>query len=164
MYDQDFDSPRSEENMGMKIGSLHVRRSILIQAAPSRVWQEFESFERVSAWLNLGHELHTFESTIGGEVKMSVGIGGERRFYAGTILIFDPEREVSFDSQWEPPHGWPLPTFWTIRLTPVYDATLVEIFHHGFERLGAEAADNLEAYEDGWDGKHLKALRSIVES
>jgi hypothetical protein len=44
MYDQDFDSPRSEENMGMKIGSLHVRRSILIQAAPSRVWQEFESF------------------------------------------------------------------------------------------------------------------------
>jgi hypothetical protein len=56
-----------------------------------------------------------------------------------------------------------VPTLWTIRLTPIYDATLVEIFHHGFERLGVDAADNLEGYESGWDVKHLKALRAIVE-
>ena len=43
------------------------------------------------------------------------------------------------------------------------EATMVELFHHGFERLGAEAADNLQGYEEGWDVKHLKALRSIVE-
>ncbi len=41
---------------------------------------------------------------------------------------------------------------------------MVELFHHGFERLGAEAADNLQGYEEGWDIKHLKALRSIVTS
>ena len=58
---------------------------------------------------------------------------------------------------------WPVPTFMTIRLTPLYDATLVEIFHHGFERLGIDAADNLQGYEEGWDIKHLKALRAIVE-
>ena len=40
---------------------------------------------------------------------------------------------------------------------------MVELFHHGFERLGADAADNLEAYESGWDVKHLKALRASVE-
>ena len=69
---------------------------------------------------------------------------------------------MSFTSQWDEPHSWPLPTFWTIRLTPVYEGTLVEILHHGFERLGAEAAENLEGYEEGWDIKHLKALRAIV--
>jgi hypothetical protein len=57
-----------------------------------------------------------------------------------------------------------VPTFWTIRLTPIYDATLVELFHHGFERMGADGADLLEAFESGWDVKHLKALRAIVES
>ena len=150
--------------MGMKIGSLHVRRSILIQAPPNRVWQEFESFERISSWLNLGHELHEFDPKLGGGVRMSVEIAGERRHYGGSILIFDPEREVSFESQWDEPHNWPVPTFWTIRLTPIYDGTQVEIYHHGFERMGADAASLLEGYEDGWDVRHLQALRSIIES
>ena len=149
--------------MGMEISRLNVRRSILIQASPARVWQEFRSFDSIAAWLNRGHELHTFEPMVGGRVAMSVEIEGERRHYGGPVLIFEAEREVSFESQWEPPHNWPVPTFWTIRLTPVYDATMVEIFHHGFERLGLEAADNLQGYEDGWDVRHLKALRSIVE-
>ena len=150
--------------MRLTIGSIHVRRSILCKAPPARVWQEFQTFERVSAWLNLGHELHGFEPRVGGDVKMSVEIDGERRYYGGSVLVFDPEREVSFECQWEPPHDWPVPTFWTIRLTPNYDATLVEIFHHGFERMGADAADLLEGYESGWDTKHLRALRAIVES
>ena len=135
--------------MGLTIGSLQVRRSILIEAPPARVWQEFESFERISAWLNLGHELHVFEPRVGGDVRMSVEIDGERRHYGGPVLIFDPECEVSFE---------------TIRLTPHYDATMIEIFHHGFERMGADGADNLQGYESGWDIRHLKALRAVVES
>lgn len=47
---------------------------------------------------------------------------------------------------------------------PHYGATMVEIFHHGFERLGADAAVNLEGFESGWDIRHLKALRGIVQS
>jgi hypothetical protein len=95
---------------------------------------------------------------------MSVEIEGEQRHYGGPVLIVDTAREVSFESQWDAPNAWPVPTFWTIRLTPQYDATLVEIFHHGFERLGIDAADSLQGYEDGWDIKHLKALRAICES
>ena len=149
--------------MGMEIGCLHVRRSILIQASPAPVWAEFESFDRIKAWLNRGHELHTFEPRVGGQVAMSVEIDGERRHYGGSVLIYEPEQEVSFESQWEPPHNWPVPTFWTIRLTPLYDGTMVEILHHGFERLGVQAADNLQGYEDGWNIVHLKALRTIIE-
>ncbi len=42
--------------------------------------------------------------------------------------------------------------------------TQVEIIHHGFERLGTAASATLEAYEAGWDNKHIKALRALVET
>ena len=149
--------------MGIQISLLNVRRSILIQASPARIWQEFETFERIAAWLGRGHQLHTFEPRVGGAVDMSVEIDGTRRHYGGPVLFYERDREVTFESNWEPALAWPVPTLWTIRLTPLYDGTLVEIFHHGFERLGVDAADNLQGYEDGWDVKHLKALRAIVE-
>ena len=63
--------------MGLRISLLNVRRSILIQASPTRVWQEFESFERIAAWLGHGHQLHVFEPRLGGQVDMSVEIDGE---------------------------------------------------------------------------------------
>jgi uncharacterized protein YndB with AHSA1/START domain len=149
--------------MGITIGVLNVRRSILIQAAPERVWQEFESFERIAAWFGRGHELHRFEPKLGGQVEMSVEIGGERQAYGGPVIVFECERELSFESNWHAAsRAWPVSTFFTFRLTPVYDATMVEIFHHGFERLGADAADSLQGYEEGWDVKHLTALRAIV--
>jgi uncharacterized protein YndB with AHSA1/START domain len=148
--------------MGTTIGVLHVRRSILIQATPARVWQEFTTPERIRNWLNLGHTVHEFEPRVGGRVEMSVEIGADRRDFGGEVLVFAAEREVTFAIQWRPPHEWPVPTFWTIRLTPLYDGTHVELFHHGFERLGAEAADILEGYEDAWDARHLKALRAAV--
>ena len=58
--------------MGVQDGSLNVRRSILIHATAARVWQEFEAFERMQTWLNLGHVLHRFEVRVGGIVEMSV--------------------------------------------------------------------------------------------
>ena len=150
--------------MGLDIGLLNVRRSIFIEASPTRVWQEFESLERIAPWFGLGHELHKFDVALGGQVDMSIESDGERSHYGGPIVVFEPGREVSFESNWEGANAWPVPTFFTIRLTPLYDGTLVELFHHGFERLGAAAADNLEGYEEGWGLNHLKALREIVEA
>lgn len=150
--------------MGMQIGVLQVRRSVFIKATPQRVWREFSTFEAISNWLDQGHSLHKFEPKVGGTVEMSVQIGGEDRYYGGRVIVYEVDREVSFESQWQPPYSWPVPTYWTIRLSPVYGSTLVELFHHGFERLGDQAADNLLGYEEGWDVRHLKTLRSIVES
>lgn len=79
--------------MGIQISLLHVRRSILIQAPPARVWSEFASFERISAWLNLGQRLHVFEPRVGGRVEMSVELDSVRRHYGGSVLICEPERE-----------------------------------------------------------------------
>lgn len=150
--------------MGLEIGTLHVRRSIFINAAPEAVWQHFATFEGICGWLDHGHTVHQFEPKVGGTVDMSVEIDGEPRHYGGPVLVFETGSEVSFESQWEGDRAWPMPSFWTIRLTSLYGGTSVELFHHGFERMGAEAADQLEGYEGGWGINHLQALRSLVES
>ena len=150
--------------MGMAIGPLHVRRSILINAPASRIWEEFASFDKIARWFDLGHQLHTFEPDVGGAVEMSIeGDAGARLHYSGSVLLIEPEREISFATRWHPVAEDPHPTLWTIRLTPMYEGTHVEIFHHGYEQFGAGAADALEGFEGGWDMKHLRALRGVVE-
>jgi uncharacterized protein YndB with AHSA1/START domain len=152
-----------EETMGVQIGALNVRRNIFINASPSRVWREFNSFEAIAAWFGRGHTLHALDLRLGGECAFSVEIEGERRAYGGKIIVFEPEREMTMEWNWEKPWSWPAPTLVTIRLTPLYDGTLVEIFHHGFERFGIQAADELEGYEQGWRMNHLTALRATIE-
>lgn len=150
--------------MSTAIGPLHVRRSVLIDASAQRVWREFETPARVKAWLNSGHTLHDIELRVGGAVDFSVQIEGENRHFGGSVLVLEQAREMTLAVNWRAPHALPVSTFWTFRLTPLYGATLVELFHHGFERLGRDAGENLDGYETGWQVRHLSALRAIVES
>lgn len=153
--------------MGVTISHLNVRRSTFINATPERVWQEFTTQEKLKAWFGQGHTLHTLETRLSGKVEFSVehdfGKGRERRGYGGHVIHWEPEREVSAEINWHEPNDWPVPMIWTIRLTPLYDGCLVEIFHHGFERLGRSAGEELEGYEEGWTNNHLKTLRGLVE-
>lgn len=99
---------------------------------------------------------------LGGEVRLSVEVDGDRRSFGGQILMFEPPRELTFSNNWET-QPWPVPTLLTFRLTPHLDACQVELFHHGFERLGEDAATELQGYEAGWHSRHLEALKAIVE-
>jgi uncharacterized protein YndB with AHSA1/START domain len=148
--------------MGVEISRLHVRRSCLIQATPERVWEEFTSFDRLAAWFGRGHQLEAYEPELGGPLLLSVEIDGAKRAFGGSILVFEPGRELTFSNNWES-DGWPVPTLITLRLTPLYDACHVELFHHGFERLGPAAASELQGYEAGWHSRHLDALKEVVE-
>ena len=149
--------------MGIPIGPLHVRRSDFIRATPERVWREFSSFERLAAWFGQGHRLEVYEPELGGELMLSVEIDGAKRAFGGRILVFEPGRELSFSDNWES-DGWPVDLVITIRLTPLYEGCAIELFHHGFERLGADAGDELAGYETGWHARHLQALKAIVEA
>jgi uncharacterized protein YndB with AHSA1/START domain len=130
---------------------------------PERVWQEFTSFDRLAAWFGRGHQLEAYQPKLGGEIRLSVEIEGTKRRYGGRILVFEPTRELTFSNNWES-DGWPVPTLISLRLTPLYDGCLVELFHHGFERLGSDAAAELQGYEAGWHSRHLEALKAIVEA
>ena len=150
--------------MGTAIGTMHVRRSAFIRATPERVWEEFASFDRLREWFGIGHTLHAYEPKLGARVELSVELDGTPQRYGGAITVLEPVREVTFECNWhDPSRAWTVPTLWTVRLTSAYDGTMVEIFHHGFERLGVVGGAELEGYEEGWDNKHLRALRAIVE-
>ncbi len=150
-----------------------VRRSIHIKASPTRVWQEFESFERMNRWWGAttgdpvagsgnGQRLLTYEPYVGGRIEMEVIVGGTPWRYGGAIVVFDSAKELTFESDWIPNRGWLMPTLITIRLAPAAGGTLVELFHHGFERTGEDPGDTHAAYEAGWSMTQLPALRAAV--
>jgi uncharacterized protein YndB with AHSA1/START domain len=150
--------------MGTTVGTMYVRRSAFIRATPERVWEEFASFERLRGWFGIGHALLAYEPKVGASVELSVELEGTRQHYGGPITVFEPAREVTFACNWHDQSlAWTVPTMWTLRLSASYDGTMVEIFHHGFERLGEAGGTALEGFEEGWDNKHLKALRAIIE-
>ena len=87
--------------------------------------------------------MHRFEPKLGGQVELSVEIGGKRHYFGGAVLVFEREREVTFESNWQGSDAWPVPTFFTLRPTPLYDGTIVEFFHHasnGSERMRPTAS------------------------
>jgi uncharacterized protein YndB with AHSA1/START domain len=156
--------------MGATIGALHVRRSIWIDAKPDEVWHEFETLERMRAWFGTGHTLVRYEPRVGGIVEMDAssdtethGEGAENLRFAGNVVVFEPGRELTFESDWLG-HGWIAPPMITIRLLEHDGGTLVELFHHGFEALGttAVAAENQQGFEGGWTTRQLVALRERV--
>ncbi len=153
--------------MGVEIGQLAVRRSILINAPPERVWQEFESFERMKLWFGTGHTLLKYEPQVGGWVETDAGPASEEHPWAlrfgGRILVFDPPSELTFENDWLG-SDWAAPSLITIRLTPALGGTVVELFHHGFERTGEQAAEMQRGFEGGWTIRQLEALRQLVEA
>ena len=151
--------------MPVSLSPLHIRRSIHIAASPERVWQEFETFERMAAWFGTGHRLIRYEPRLGGRIELE--IDGEYRGssrWGGSIRAFDPPRELTFEDRWIPDHGWDGPMLLTFRLTPYLDGTMVELLVHDIEAIGTAAPEEHAGYEGGWTVRHLAKLREIVES
>jgi uncharacterized protein YndB with AHSA1/START domain len=153
---------------------LRVRRSIHIDAARSRVWDEFSSFERMNLWWGIvlgvpdagkpqGMRLVVYEPRKGGRAEMEVMMDGKPARFGGPIVSFIPQSELTIENDWIPNQGWKRPTYFTLRLSDALGGTLVELFHHGFERTGEGASDEHAGYEQGWGMTQLDALRSLIK-
>jgi uncharacterized protein YndB with AHSA1/START domain len=156
---------------------LTIRRSVHINALPERIWREFETFERFSAWFGvlveeydragarrpLGHTVITYEPRVDGWIELEVEVAGVARRFGGRILAFDPGRELTFEDHWLPPE-FDAPLLITIRLVPAaIGGTIVELIQHGFERIGTSAAETHRGHQAGWTARQLEALRAVVE-
>ena len=154
---------------------LKVRRSIHIAVPPPRVWQEFGSKARMDLWWGKvvgkaeggqpnGQHLKAYEPRLGGPIEMEVDMDGSPGRYGGAIEAFGASRELTFQNDWIPNTGWKAPTYITLRLTPALNGTLVELFHHGFEHVGADATDQHAGYEQGWGMLQLSSLKQVAEA
>jgi uncharacterized protein YndB with AHSA1/START domain len=153
---------------------LRVRRSILIAAAPDRVWREFESFGAMERWwaarvgvpeagTSNGQWLIAYEPREGGRIEMAVEWDGAKVHYGGAITELAPAAELRFECDWIPNRGWLAPSYVSLRLAPALGGTLAELFHYGFERTGDDGAATHEGYEQGWGMTQLSALKRVVE-
>ena len=143
-------------------GRLYVRRAVAIAAAPAEVWTWFTTFEALATWFSRGHTLLKFEPEINGTVELSVELKDGLHHFGGPITHYEPCRRLTFTDNWFDDLAWPTPTYLTFLLTDLMGNTLVELFHHGFDALGDIGATECLAYEQGWDTKHLAALREAV--
>jgi uncharacterized protein YndB with AHSA1/START domain len=161
-------TPKPEDSL------LKVRRSILINAPSAAVWEKFTTQKLMDTWWghrtgdpqageSKGQWLDTYEPRVGGRVQMSVSWDGVRVAYGGTIKVFSGS-ELTFENDWLPNRGWKAPTFITLRLTPAFDGTLVELFHYGFEQTGGDFATDHAGYEQGWGMTQLAALKRVCEA
>lgn len=149
--------------MPVSISPYHVRRSCWIDAPPEVVWGEFTSFERMRAWYGTGHTLTEYEPRVGGTVETTVTHEGTPIRFRGEVLAFEPCSEISFEQLWldSDADG---PTMVTIRLTGIDSGTMFELFHHGYERVGGDIAEQLDGYEEGWTNRQMHALRELVRA
>jgi len=146
-----------------QISPYHVRRSVWIDASSDTVWSHFESFEAMRTWYGIGHQLAAYEARLGGHVVTLVDIDGTTHRFSGDVVHFEPGREITFEQFWEG-SSWLGPTSVTIRLSELDGGTLVELFHHGYERLGEPVGEMLDGFESGWTNRHVHALRELVHA
>jgi len=155
--------------------ALFVRRSIHVNALPEHVWREFQSYERMNLWWGKvigetkagtpqGQRLLTYQPCVGGQVEMEVNWDDAPVRYGGPIVTFDANRELTIENDWMPSRGWKHPTYLTVRLTPVLEGTLVELFHHGFEHVGGDVGAEHAGYEQGWGMLQLNRLKELAEA
>jgi len=144
-------------------GALYVRRAALIEAQADSIWNAFESEDRMRTWFGHGHTLDRYEPQLGGTVELSVALDDGVHRFGGAITHFEPGHRLTFSDNWLDHLAWPEPTFISFVLHAQSGATLVELYHHGFEVLGDIASKECLAYEQGWDAKHLQHLKSLIE-
>ena len=140
-----------------------------MRATANRVWQEFESAERITRWFSIGHIVHQLDPQVGGKVDMSIeanedhpGNQSERAHFLGRVLTVTPNKELTFETNFHP-NPMPAPSKWTFLLSEHRLGTLIEFYHHGYEAFGEGAVDALEDLESAWNMKHLSTLRKLVE-
>jgi uncharacterized protein YndB with AHSA1/START domain len=127
---------------------LVMRRSILIAATPERVWQEFESIERMRRWYagktaTVEQRILRYEPGARGwleiECAWTHGTPGSCHL-GGPIVVFEPGRELTQEHHsYKPARPWVKPTWLTFRLTPALGGTVVEILEYGYEVAGEDA-------------------------
>ena len=80
----------------------------------------------------------------------------------GEVTQWDPPRR--FVLAWHPTFSGRPPTEVEVRFTPSGDATLVELEHRGWERLGPEVAELKGEYAAGWTAtlEHFRAATEEV--
>ena len=135
-----------------------VRRSVTVNCSVEHAFETFT--ERIHEWWPLGrHSIDHYETGSPAEtVDFQGGAGGQvyERTKAGEelkwadVVAYEPPHR--FLLAWNPSReqGGPQ-TEIEVTFTDERGKTRVDLEHRGWERLGAEAAESRQSYNEGWE-------------
>ena len=134
--------------------TLSVTRSLVIKAAPERVWEKLTNRDTIPQWLT---EFHFTEFKPG--TKFTTGEGDEAE--PGEFVIIEPPRRFAF--RWTAEQKRQGMTLVTITLEPVDHGTLVTVTESELELLEADVLKSMfERNSTGW-GLALAGMANLVE-
>jgi len=135
-----------------------VRRSVTVDCSVEDAFATFT--DRIGEWWPLGtHSIDHYETGSGAETVVFQGgaggqvyertKGGEELKWAD-VLAYEPPRR--FVLAWNPSRDNTRPkTEIEVTFTAEGDKTRVDLEHRGWERLGDDAAEARDSYNQGWE-------------
>ena len=141
----------------------HVERSFRIFTEEIGSWWPVQTHSRATSDFegeDVKVERVEFQTWVGGRVLEHLSNGQTLPW--GEVTQWDPPRR--FVLAWHPTFSGRPPTEVEVRFTPSGDATLVELEHRGWERLGPEVAELKGEYAAGWTAtlEHFRAATEEV--
>jgi uncharacterized protein YndB with AHSA1/START domain len=134
-----------------------IRRSVTVDCPVGHAFATFT--ERIHEWWPLGtHSIEqgeagtppetvVFQGGAGGQVYERTSKGEELKW--ADVVAFEPPHRLVL--AWSPSREQDRPkTEIEVTFTEEGGKTRVDLEHRGWERLGAEAAEARESYDDGW--------------
>ncbi len=155
-YDTTVSSPNAQA-----VGE--IRHSVLIRAAPDRVYDAFTTAAGLDAWFTTGAES---DPRPGGEMTWRWREWGVERYSgASTVPVYAAERPLRFVFGWDGEDGIPgEPRHLTtveVDFTPSPEGTVVRLRDHGYRATPGGRRANIDC-AIGW-GEALALLKMNVE-
>lgn len=135
-----------------------IERSVLIKAAPSRVWKALTQAEEFGGWFGVALKGKTF--TAGQPVQGHITIPGYEHVLFD-VLIERVEPETLFSYRWHPYAVDPAvdyskepTTLVEFTLKPAGAGTLLTVVESGFDKIPvARRAEAIRMNTGGWEGQ-----------
>ena len=135
-----------------------IRRSVTVDCSVEHAFATFT--ERIHEWWPLGtHSIDRYETGSAAEtVVFQGGAGGQvyertkngEELKWADVVAYDPPHR--FVLAWNPSREQDEPTTEIeVTFTREGGKTRVDLEHRGWERLGAEAAESRQSYNEGWE-------------
>ncbi|MBE7699006.1 SRPBCC domain-containing protein [Oerskovia sp. Sa1BUA8] len=140
----------TDQQASIDTEAFQVTRTLLIHAAPPRVWAALTQDDLIARWF--GQQAVLPDLRVGGEGTF--GFDGYGQF-AVRIEEYDEPRTFAFT--WTNQAGAELSpdnsTLVRFTLTPEGEDTVLAVVESGFERLGGGADDAMASNRSGWTGE-----------
>lgn len=135
-----------------------IERSVLINAAPSRVWKALTNAEEFGGWFGVALKGKSF--TAGQQVQGHITIAGYEHVLFD-VLIERVEPETLFSYRWHPYAVDPAAdyskeptTLVEFTLKPSGSGTLLTVVESGFDKIPvARRAEAFRMNDGGWQGQ-----------